>query len=307
MSATTLREKGVAMKVKRFPENPIIRPNMDARMGDNVNGPSLIRVPAWIEQPLGRYYLYFAHHDGRYIRLAYADDLHGHWRTHEAGVLPLDASHFAGHIASPDVHVDNERHQIRLYYHGAERPSGSGGGHGPSPQFSRVALSRDGLRFEALPEILGKPYMRLVQWDGWHYALGMPGVLYRSKDGLTGFVEGPTLFSSNQRHTALKLDGDVLSVFFTSAGDCPERIMLSTIMLTGDWRAWQASEPTLVLEPETEYEGGHLPLEPSRRGLVMGPVRQLRDPAIFREDSKTFLLYSVAGEYGIAIGELLQD
>lgn len=296
------------MDVQRFPENPIIRPNMDARMGDNINGPSLIRVPDWIEQPLGRYYLYFAHHDGRYIRLAYADDLHGPWKTHEAGVLPLAESHFAGHIASPDVHVDHDQRRIRLYYHGAERPSGAGDGNGgPSVQFSRVALSRDGLRFEAQPEILGKPYMRAFQWDGWYHALGMPGVLYRSRDGLTGFEEGPTLFASTQRHTALKLDGDVLSVFYSSAGDCPESVMCSTIKLAGDWREWQASEPIVVLEPETEYEGGHLPLEPSKRGLVMGPARQLRDPAIFREDGKTYLLYSVAGEYGIAIAELLGD
>jgi hypothetical protein len=293
------------MKVRRFPENPIIRPHMDARMGDNINGPSLIRVPDWIAEPLGRYYLYFAHHDGRYIRLVYADDLHGPWRTYEAGVLPLATSHFAGHIASPDVHVDDEQRRIRLYYHGADLPSGGNAGR-PNPQFSRVAISRDGLRFEAQAEILGRPYMRLFRWDGWHYALGMPGVLYRSRDGLTGFEEGPTLFASTQRHTALKLDGDRLSVFSTNAGDCPERILLSTIQLAGDWRAWQASEPVVVLKPETEYEGGHLPLEPSRRGLVMGPVRQLRDPAIYREEGRTYLLYSVAGEYGIAIAELLE-
>ena len=89
-----------------------------------------IRVPDWIEQPLGRYYLYFAHHDGRYIRLAYADDVHGPWQTHEPGVLPLEASHFGGHIASPDAHVDEERRRIRLYYHGAEYPSGSGASRG---------------------------------------------------------------------------------------------------------------------------------------------------------------------------------
>ena len=163
------------MKVSRFPENPIIRPDMDARMGDNVNGPSLIRVPDWIERPFGRYYLYFAHHEGRYIRLAYADDLHGPWQTHEAGVLPLSASHFAGHIASPDVQVDEERRQIRLYYHGSEHASGTGGrGGGGAPQFSRVALSRNGLDFEASPEILGRPYMRLFRWGGFHYALAMP-------------------------------------------------------------------------------------------------------------------------------------
>lgn len=294
------------MRVERFAENPIIRPNMDRRMGDNVNGPSLIRVPDWVERPLGRYYLYFAHHDGRYIRLAYADDLHGPWQTYESGVLPLEASHFSGHIASPDVQVDDEQRQIRLYYHGAENPSGTGGkGGGGGPQYSRVAVSRNGLDFEAMPEILGRPYMRLFRWDGFHYALAMPGVMYRSCDGLTGFEEGPTLFASTQRHTALKLEDDRLAVFHTYAGDCPEQILLATIQLTADWTTWRASDPVPVLEPELEYEGGHLDLAPSKRGLVMGPVRQLRDPAIYREDGRTFLLYSVAGEYGIAIADLL--
>ena len=37
---------------------------MDARMGANINGPSLIRVPSWLSNAMGRYYLYFAHHKG---------------------------------------------------------------------------------------------------------------------------------------------------------------------------------------------------------------------------------------------------
>jgi hypothetical protein len=40
------------------------------------------------------------------------------------------------------------------------------------------------------------------------------------------------------------------------------------------------------------------------RGGEDEPVRQLRDPAIFTEDGRTYLLYSVAGESGIAIAEL---
>src|SRR5438094_549778 len=106
------------MRAERFPDNPLIRPHMDARMGDNVNGPALIRVPEWIERRLGTYYLYFAHHRGRYIRLACADHLEGPWRTYEPGVLDLDASYCEHHIASPDVHVDDERRQLRLYFHG---------------------------------------------------------------------------------------------------------------------------------------------------------------------------------------------
>jgi hypothetical protein len=84
------------MKVARFPENPINRPDMSRRLGENVNGPSLIRVPDWIESPLGRYYLYFGHHLGDHIRLAYADDLHGPWRIYEPGVLSLAESGFTG-------------------------------------------------------------------------------------------------------------------------------------------------------------------------------------------------------------------
>ena len=35
-----------------------------------------------------------------------------------------------------------------------------------------------------------------------------------------------------------------------------------------------------------------------------GRVRELRDPAIHEENERTYLLYSVAGEGGIAIAEL---
>jgi hypothetical protein len=288
------------MRALRFASNPIVRPQMDGRMGDNVNGPSLIRVPEWVKNPLGRYYLYFAHHDGHYIRLAFADRLEGPWRTHEAGVLSLKESRFAGHVASPDVHVDEREKRIRMYFHGSEVASGVPG----AAQYTRVAVSSDGLRFEASAERLGRPYFRVFAWDGYTYALGMPGVFYRSRDGLTKFEEGPRLFGPNMRHTALKLDGNVLSVFYTDVGDNPESIKLATIELTPDWLAWKESKPVVVLQPEEPHEGADAPRVPSVRGLVHGPACQLRDPAIFREDARTYLLYSVAGENGIAIAEL---
>jgi hypothetical protein len=287
------------MHLRRFTTNPIIRPHMDDCIGDNINGPSLIRVPDWIEEPLGRYYLYFAHHDGQYIRLAYSNELQGPWTIHRDGVLPLREALFAGHVASPDVHVDHTQRQIRLYYHGSDTPSGGSG-----EQTTRVALSADGLHFTARPEHLGTPYFRVFHWDGYNHALAMPGVFYRSRNGLSDFVQGPTLFTRHMRHTALTLDGHILSVFYTNAGDCPERILLSTIDLTPDWQSWVASAPVVVLEPELDYEGGNLPRVPSVRGLASEPVCQLRDPAIFRENGHTYLLYSVAGEHGIAMAEL---
>ena len=289
------------MRVERFAANPIIRPHMDSRMGDNINGPSLIRVPEWCAHALGRYYLYFAHHDGRYIRLAYADDLAGPWRMHEAGVLQLPQSHFTGHLASPDVHVDHEARRIRMYFHGADEVSGVKG----SQQYTRVATSSDGLVFAALPERLGLPYFRAFDWAGMVYALAMPGALYRSRDGLTGFERGPQLFTPQMRHSALQLDGARLKVYFTNVGDAPESILLSEIELTADWGTWRTTPPRVVLLPETAYEGGHLPPAPSVRGLAKGPVCQLRDPAIFREEGRTYLLYAVAGEHGIAIAEIM--
>ena len=282
------------MTVERFPNNPIIRPNMDSRMGDNVNGPSLIRVPEWVKKPLGRYYLYFAHHKGEYIRLAYADRLAGPWKTYEPGTLKLNESFFTHHIASPDVHADDAKREIRMYYHGITDQG----------QKSRVAISKDGIHFTARPEILGEFYIRVFRWKDLHYALAMPGILYRSADGLSGFRQGPTLFGENMRHSALKLNGNKLSVFYSNIGDCPESILLSTIELTPDWMTWKQSPPVTILQPQMEYEGVDLPLEASKRGWAPQRVRHLRDPAIFREGGRTYLLYSVAGEHGIAIAEI---
>jgi hypothetical protein len=282
------------MQIVRFPNNPILRPHMDSRMGENTNGPSLIRVPDWLPHPLGRYYLYFAHHKGDYIRLAYSDHLEGPWKTYEPGTLQLEDASCRGHIASPDVHVDEARREIRMYYHGGTQLG----------QKTFVALSGDGIHFTARPDVLGDFYFRVFQWGGWHYAMVMPGAIMRSKDGLSGFERGPTLFGPEMRHSAVKLDCSVLTVFYSNAGDCPERILASSIELTGDWMQWRNTEPVTILEPELDYEGADLELAPSVRGWARDRVRQLRDPAVYRENGRDYLLYSVAGEHGIAIGEI---
>jgi hypothetical protein len=289
-------------KVRRVGDGPLIAPHMDDRMGDNINGPSLIRVPGWVTDPLGKYYLYFAHHNGTYIRLAYADKVTGPWKVHEEGVLPLEVSGYLGHIASPDVHVDEEARQIRLYFHGSDTATAGGG-----MQTTRLAVSRDGLEFEANTETLGGPYFRMFRYQGWWYALVMPGQLLRSRDGITSFEQGPRLFTPHMRHSAVLLDGHDLHVFFSNIGDCPERILHSRIRLGPDWNAWRSSEPVTVLEPELDYEGGHLPNVSSLLGRARQPVRQLRDPAIFCDEGRIYLLYSIAGEAGIALAECIKE
>ena len=61
------------VNVERLCDGPIVSPETHPSIGDNIQGPSLIRVPGWVDNPLGRYYLYFADHKGSYIRLAFAD------------------------------------------------------------------------------------------------------------------------------------------------------------------------------------------------------------------------------------------
>ena len=305
-----------SIRIERLVDGPIIRPEMDGSMGSNIAGPSLIRVPDWIENPLGRYYLYFSDHRGLYIRLAYANVLTGPWTMHEPGTLQIDQSGFpitcppcslpqgapAGqslyaHVASPDVHVVDERREIVMYVHGRD----------VGRQLTRVAVSTDGLHFEGRSEVLGPPYFRVFSHDGFFYALTMPGVMYRSRDGLTGFEEGPGLFNRNMRHSALLKRGNRLFVFWTQRGDAPERVLVSTIHLTGDWDTWTETEPVEVLRPERPWEGAELPVEPSRGGAISIPVNQLRDPAIFEEDGRVYLLYSVAGERGIGLADVHVD
>jgi hypothetical protein len=89
-----------------------------------------------------------------------------------------------------------------------------------------------------------------------------------------------------------------LHVFFAGIGDAPERVLMSTIDLAGDWTMWKA--PVEVLRPEALYDCPTLPNVPSDAGDVKGPVRQLRDPAIFEENETTYPFYSICGEQGLA-------
>ena len=301
------------MNVERLAGNPIIRVDPeDPGVGDNVNGPSLIRVPDWVEAPLGRYYLYFAHHRHDFIRLAYADTPEGPWRVHRPGTLRLEESACIDHIASPDVLVLDDERQIRLYYHGVvHHPDDEPDPHAnaidvtrPFVQRTFWATSSDGLHFESGHELCGPSYFRVVRIHDAFFALAMPGLLYQSPDGLTGWERGPQVLPDVTRHHALLLRGDTLHVLFTRAGDRPERILHTRIDTRGDWRGWRTEGETTVLEPETAWEGAELPLHASERGQVMEPVRQVRDPCIFEDGEVLRLVYAIAGEQGLAMARL---
>ncbi len=324
----------MTVTVSRVGDGPIVYPGMSVSIGDNIQGPSLIKAPEWVKDRLGRYYLYFADHKGSYIRMAYADDLEGPWQIHEPGSLKLAETEFlqtapkltpeqvaqvqanfkargarishdvvsevtAPHIASPDVHVDDKNQQVIMYYHGLE-----GVGH----QVTRAAISNDGIRFRSNSEVLGRTYWRSFQHGGHYYALAMPGQVYRSSEPLTGYKKGPLLFNANMRHNAVLVLGDVLHVFWTQVGDVPEHVKHSTVDLSADWQRWKVEGDVEVLRPEFAWEGAEAPLEPSVRSTAYGVVNQLRDPAIFidtdGEGAPIYLLYAIGGEAGVALARV---
>jgi hypothetical protein len=321
------------VKVTRFEQNPLVTTRTSRSLGSNVNGPTVIRVPDWVPNPLGRYYMYFANHIGEFIRLAYADTITGPWRIYEPGVLHVrntamsrtgpdpkeTLDDFYTHVASPEIIIDHQQKRFVMWFHGwwtngenwpadpaAARAWAQKSGYS---QFTQAAISTDGLQFDASPAITRTPYLRVIQYGGYYYGVSRLGRVSRSKDPLASFELGPNPFRDGPyagriRHVALVLRGDRLYVFFTAIGDTPERVMLSTISLEGDWTTWRASAPVDVIQPERGYECTNLPNAPSESGDIAIPVRQIRDPFVFEEAGRSYLFYSICGEQGIAAAEI---
>ena len=325
------KETEVKIEINSFIDEPIIPPFLEEEIGSNINGPSLIKAPAWIKSPLGKYYLYFADHKGDRIKLAFAENLEGPWKIYTGGTLQLKDSHFLTqrpeipedfdvnelgvrdvhrdhidnipkkiddltypHIASPDVHVDEINQRIVMYYHGLDEFG---------LQKTRVAVSNDGINFLARKKIVGWPYFRKFSYKDLDYAISMPGVIYKNSGDLEDFTIVNQIMDEDTRHSAVMVDEDKLLIFYTRKGDKPERILLTTIDLTLPSPLWKTSKPIEVLKPEKEWEGASLPLYKSVASAINIPANQLRDPAIFIEDDKNYLLYSIRGENGIAIVE----
>ncbi len=327
----------MTLNIKRLTDEPIIHAGLSELIGTNINGASLVRAPDWVKAPLGRYYLYFAHHEGRYIRMAYADNLSGPWKIHEPGVLDVEASYFVtedltspneggrkretegdsesllashegeflyAHIASPDVHVDDGRQIIRMYYHGL-LDNGK--------QQTRLAISRNGIDFVAEEPLLGICYFRVFEYGDLIYAIGWGGKLLRSKSWSGPFESGPSLFQESPfvskhqtiRHVAVRLRGDQLDLFYTCIGDFPEVIRRSEVTLHSDWGAWEARPSEVILVPERSWEGGDLPKIRSAIGAVNTPVHALRDSCVFEEEGQCYLLYCGAGESCIGIAQIV--
>lgn len=324
---------GPTLNPRRFPQNPLITVKSSPTLGGNVNGPTVMRVPAWVQRPLGRYYMYFANHMGDFVRLAYADRVTGPWTIHEPGVLhvrdtafyrpqpdPKDTlADFYTHVASPELLVDPAANRFVMWVHGwwtngerwpstlpAARAWAREKGYG---QFTQAATSSDGVHFTVQPAITKTSYLRVFTRGASYYGVSRLGVVSRSADPLGSFELGPSLFRESAyagrvRHVGLLVRGDRLYVFFTGIGDAPERVLVSTVDLTADWTSWRASTPVEVIAPQASYECTDLPNVPSEAGDIDEPARQIRDPFFFEDEGKTYLFYATCGEQGIAAAEV---
>jgi len=242
-------------------------------------------------------------------------------------------------FASPRVFVDEANQRLALYFHtfsGVLRDDGSGT-YGSKGQKTHVALSDDGLDFNGniQPARLGDFYFDIFEYNGSSFAWSNKGYLFEAPAGATLANSGlwtppggfdyrddfwqefngpiranheadPSEVADNPRHFGTRRVGDTLHVFFTRRDDAPESVLLSKIDLgAGGPADWAATHPPeVVLVPERDWEGTIHPVEASENGSATG-VRQLRDPFIYEEDGRIFLLYSGAGEEAIGLAELL--
>lgn len=84
--------------------------------------PSVVRTGPDLAEPLGRYYMYYAPHNGPGgICLAYADRLEGPWKEYDANpIIGKDwpPHHKVSHVSGPEAIWNEEEHKLFLYYHG---------------------------------------------------------------------------------------------------------------------------------------------------------------------------------------------
>ncbi|MGQ1945754.1 CBM96 family carbohydrate-binding protein [Geofilum sp. OHC36d9] len=240
------------------------------------------------------------------------------------------------HLASPDVQIDDENQRIVMYFH-----SGSStyvNGEKVKDQLTYVSYSPYGLDFyeNIQPVFLGDSYFRVFKYKDDLYAFSNGGSIYKALDAddpwtpPTGFdfttklwekssfnpfqsditdIDGISSSELRVRHTAIRLVGDELQVFYSRRGDLLENIQMSTIDLSaGDWKQWDATYPPYqILQSSPGWEGGDLTPAPSESASAPEDVNQLRDPYVFEDvDGSLYLFYAGRGEDAIGLAQLYE-
>jgi hypothetical protein len=313
--------------------------------GQKTNGPSLMKIPDWIApadraDPNAVYYLYFAHHQGNYIRMAWSVDLEGPYHLYnvgtgvpldERGVLSLDPNdelHIGNgiiiwkHIASPDVHIDELNQRIIMYFHS---PNNGGGG-----QRSFVATSPFGLDFNGRvePVAFGNSYFRVFSAYGDLYAISNGAKMYKALDAnnpwtppvdfnftnalwtLLDEANNPfisdlsdaNLLPLQLRHSALRFVGDTMEVFYSRKEEYQD---------TGTEERLMLSRIDLSVGDWQLWDSTFPPEEVLKTELDWEGIdrpkdskRLMCDPYIYEEDGVIYMFYTADMEHKIALATL---
>jgi hypothetical protein len=263
-------------------------------ISNNINGPCIIKVPEFIENPLGKYYLYFGHHKGTYIRMAYSNNILGPYTLFKPGILDIKDTPGYDHIASPDVVIDFKNKRLILYYHCVFN-------NGKTPQSTFYAYSTNGLNFQSHKINILYPYFRYFTYHDSEYGIAMYkhiGSIILKKNG-NEYEEFSELLPKS-RHTSVMIINDKIYIFYTIVGDCPEHIYYCQITNL-EKNNVKTTEKISLVKPEFEYEHNNQKPIISCYGPIFTKINQLRDPYIFFDNDNFYIFYTVCGEKGIAV------
>lgn len=247
---------------------------------NNINGPTVFQRPIFF--PKGpKWIMYFAHHIGNGIRVAESENIVYGWKVRDETILNLDKIPGKGHIASPEIEVLSDR--LNLYYHCDY----------DNDQYTFKASTYDGKNWEYDTEIQGYFYFRIIEKN---YAISKyknnGGVWYKKQNGK--FVQ-KGLILPRMRHCCY-FNG---KIYWSEIGDMPECIYSANLDLSN----FTLHNKKTVITPTESYEiKGNL--KKSNSGSATN-VTEVRDPFVINDEFRTFIFYTVCGEEGIAIAEIL--
>ena len=279
----------------------------------NICNPCIIKVPEWVKDSLGKYYLYYADHRGKYIKFAFSNFIFNNWRSKLDIIININSFNNAiNHIASPEIYIDDIKKKFYLLTHSHSATH--------KGQWTYVSESNNGLHFKVVNDKPLAPfYLRVFKYNNFFYGVSKGGNLWKTNELIREFYPCQNLFDpskSNEllhnyegavRHVGLFVENNILYIFYSKIGDKPERIYFSKLNLEKNDKNWKFNSETELLRPTMDFEGANLPLLKSKPGDTPVAENALRDPYLFKINSNYYLAYCVQGEFGIAIAEIKKN
>ena len=87
--------------------------------------------------------LLFSDHQGKYLRLAYSDNMNSEWKISKTKILEIKKFKkiLYDHIASPEIYLDHKNKNVCIYFHSRSRRFGR-------EQLTFVATSKNGIDYK---------------------------------------------------------------------------------------------------------------------------------------------------------------